>query len=136
MKLFNIFKTKRSGAFYADTLDVLLSIKQTLKECSYVLSNSTEDDFSDNFKICGDSFEGIVETINKFLTGWGHDEYNVCNTLKTIREYIEYYGRLCDISSVENFNINRRYMIDSINTVLMSINAKLKYFISIFDGDN
>ena len=136
MKLFKLFKTKYNSMFYGDTVEVLSGIRQTLNDCSGILSKTSLDNYSNNFQLCGDSFEHVVEIIDSFLSSWESDEYNVCNTLKSIKEYIEYYIRLCDSSSPSNYNINRKYMIESIETVSLTIGSKLRYLVKSYKESN
>ena len=136
MKFFKLFKPKYNNMFYGDALEVLLGIKQSLNDCSNILSKTSLDDYHNNFMTCGDAFEKVVDIIDSFLNSWKSDEYNVCNMLKTIKEYIEYYIRLCDSSSPSNYNMNKKYMIESIETVSATINAKLKYVTKSYSDSN
>ena len=136
MKLFKLFKTKYNSMFYGDTVEVLSGIKQTLNDCLGILSKTSLDDYNVNFQLCGDSFERVTGIINRFLSTWESDEYNVCSSLKSIKDYVEYYTRLCDSSSPSNYNMNKKYMVDSIKTVSLTIDSKLRYLVKSYKESN
>lgn len=120
--------------FYSDALEVLTSTKQSLGECSIGLSKTTLDNYKDNFKTFGNAFGVIITIIDKFIENWKEDDYKICSTLKSIRNYLEYYVRLCESSIENNYNMNRAYMIESINTVSLAIGFKLNFLKKEMNG--
>lgn len=112
--------------FYSDSLEVFKGVDKSLKECSGVLSNVSLDDFRDKLNICKGAFFTVNSLIDTFLNNWEKDNDKIYSTLDSIKNYIEYYERLCKTSTELNYKPNAKYIVDSINTLSLVINMKIK----------
>lgn len=126
MHLSNIFKHDET-VFYIDSLEVLIGLKKSLKDCYHILQSSTIDNYNEVFDICASTFDKISEIIDDFIKNWEKDEDKICSTLNSSKDYIEYYIRLCDSSTEKNYKANMKYMIDSIDTILLVFDSKINY---------
>lgn len=113
--------------FYSDSLEVLIGLKQSLKDCSDILSRSTPDNYTERFKTCMVGFITITDIIDRFVENWKTDEEKICSCLTTAKDYINYYIRLCKTSSENNYKCNMKYMLDSIETVSLVMASKITF---------
>lgn len=113
--------------FYSDSLEVLIGLKQSLNDCSDILSRSTLDDYAERFKTCMTGFITMVDIIDRFVENWETDEEKIRSCLTTAKDYIDYYIRLCKTSSENNYKRNMKYMLDSIETVSLVMASKITF---------
>ena len=112
--------------FLYESIEILMNLKNSLDEKSKFISVICLDDYMDKMSAIGDGLEKITEKIDDFLNRWDKDNYQVCDTISAMKNYIMYYIRLCDCSSPCNFKVNSLYIEDSIKTILIVINSKLE----------
>jgi len=108
---------------------------------SFILMNSISGFFDHSIKelrpLYKDSFKKIFEDtisllnvasvrISRFVDKWENDDYNICNTLKTINEYISYYCTCLKQSDERFFMRDSGYIIDSMNTAKLGLKNKIK----------
>ena len=120
------FFKRKNMEFYTDSLEFMLRLKETLNDCLRVLEKSTLNDYSERFKSCADAMDGMIDTIDKFTENWNSDKDKVYDTIQVGKDYIKYYARLCKASTDGNFKHNATYMVDSINTLTLVLDSKIK----------
>ena len=112
--------------FLCESMEMLLNMRNSLTEKSEYISVISLDDYMNKMSAVGDSLEKMVDKIDEFLDRWEDGEYQICSTIEAMKNYLFYYIRLCDCSSPCNFKVNSTYIEDSIKTILIVINTKLK----------
>ena len=113
--------------FLCESIEILLNMKNSLTEKSEYISVISLDDYMNKMSAVGDGLEKMVDKIDEFLDRWDNeDQYQVCSTIEAMKNYLFYYIRLCDCSSPCNFKVNSMYIEDSIKTILIVINSRLK----------
>ena len=117
---------ENKNIFLYESMEILLNMRISLTEKSEYLSVICLDDYMTKMSAVGDGLEKIVDKIDGFLDRWNKDDYQVCDTISAMKNYIMYYIRLCDCSSPCNFKVNSMYIEDSIKTILIVINSKLE----------
>jgi hypothetical protein len=123
MKLLNFFK-KDNFMFYSDSLEILINSKRILEECRTILSKSNSN--TDIEKLIA-PLKLITDSIDNFLNNWKSDGDKICSTLATANDYIKYYSKLCKRINENNYKEIARYVIDSIDTVLLVLASKINY---------
>lgn len=110
--------------FYSDSLEILINSKRILEECRNILSKSNSN--TDIEKLIA-PLKLITDSIDSFLNNWKSDDDKICSTLATANDYIKYYSKLCKRINENNYKEIARYVIDSIDTVLLVLASKINY---------
>lgn len=127
MDLIKLFKRKDNTMFYTDSLEALIGLRHLLNDNSESLSRITIDDYRVRMDKVGSAMESVNMLINRFLNNWVNDDDGICKLFEAIKQYVEYYIRLCSNSAPGNFKMNSKYIIDSIATVSIAIDSKIKF---------
>ena len=113
--------------FYTEAVGLLLYVCEIIKEKSYYIKNITINDYYVKLENTGDCLERTLKCINNFNQDRKYDEDSIYMLLATIKDYFDYYIRLCDNSSPSNYHYNSKYISDSMFTVYTTIHSKLKH---------
>ena len=111
--------------FYTDALGLLTYLCEIVKEKSEYIKNMSVNDYYEKFSITADCLERTVNCINNFNHENKYDEDSIYPLLRTIKDYFDYYIRLCDNSSPSNYHCNSKYISESMFTIYTTINSKL-----------
>ena len=113
--------------FYTEAVGLLLYVCEIIKEKSDYIKNITINDYYVKLENTGDCLERTLKCLNNFNQDRKYDEDSIYMLLATIKDYFDYYIRLCDNSSPSNYHYNSKYISDSMFTVYTTIHSKLKH---------
>ena len=113
--------------FYTEAVGLLLYVCEIIKEKSDYIKNITINDYYVKLESTGDCLERTLKCLNNFNQDRKYDEDSIYMLLATIKDYFDYYIRLCDNSSPSNYHYNSKYISDSMFTVYTTIHSKLRH---------
>ena len=113
--------------FYTEAVGLLLYVCEIIKEKSDYIKNITINDYYVKLENTGDCLERTLKCLNNFNQDRKYDEDSIYMLLASIKDYFDYYIRLCDNSSPSNYHYNSKYISDSMFTVYTTIHSKLKH---------
>ena len=119
----------KSITFYSEALDFLYNLKSSFEDKREYLSSTNFENYVYKFKGLATSFKAISKNIDDFSERWKGTEDNVCNMISTLKNYVEYYTRLCETSTNFNYETNSNYIKDSMSTIILVVETKLKFLV-------
>ena len=113
--------------FYTEAVGLLLYVCEIIKEKSDYIKNITINDYYVKLENTSECLERTLKCLNSFNQDRKYDEDSIYLLLASIKDYFDYYIRLCDNSSPSNYHYNSKYISDSMFTVYTTIHSKLRH---------
>jgi len=112
--------------FYLDAYDFICSLMEYVNRISNEMTKISIDNYRERFSTCKETISRLGEQIMKFVNKWNCDDEKVCSTLRTIKEYYEFYRVTFSSSSNYLYERDANYIIESIGSSKLILSHKLK----------
>ena len=118
---------------YTDAIVLLTHVSETTREKSEYLKTVCLTTYGDKFALVADSLERTLNSIERFNHEKKYDEDGLFGLFSQIKDYFEYYIRLCDNSTPSNYVQNAKYISESMYTVFSVVSSKLRHISDKFN---
>jgi len=94
------------------------------------LSTISLSNYESKFKTMREAVARTITHMNRFTNKWESDNENICSTIKTLKEYYNFYCVTLNNSSPSTYRSDSKYIVDSFNTSKLALTCKLKKIIN------
>ena len=117
---------KHNKEFCIDSCEFICGLLEFTNDATSELSTICLSDYGIKFNKLREAVARTVTNMNRFTNKWQYDEESMCSTVKTLKEYYNFYCVTLNNSSPSRYKSDSKYLIDSLNTSKLALTHKLK----------